>query len=112
MLCDYADHRRCVWLIAGVRSHASSHLGGFAIGTARHQRRNCRRISTTLVGVVGQATRHEQRAEVCVPKAKLAERLRILLDFRRWVRGITNSDLLSKEHDINRVLKRLDIELA
>ena len=73
VLRDHADHRRAVLLVAGVRAHPLRDLGRLAVRAARHQRRDRRRVRAALVRVVRQPARHQQRAEVRVAEAELAE---------------------------------------
>src|SRR5207249_5676005 len=63
-------------------------------------------------GVVGQAARHQQRAEVRVAEPELAVGLRVPLDLWRRVRGVADGDLLREEDGVDRVLEGLDVELA
>ena len=60
----------------------------------------------------GQAARHQERAEVRVAEAELAVAPGVALDLGRRIRGVADEDLLGEEHDVDRVLERLDVELA
>ncbi len=55
----------------------------------------------TLVGVVGQAERHEQRAEVGVAEPELAEAPGGLADLLGRVVGVADEDLLGDEDDLD-----------
>ncbi len=112
MLGDHADHGRRVPLVAGERPHAPGDLRGLAIRAASHQRGNRRGIRAALVGVVRQAARHQERAQVRVTEPELAVVPRVLLDLGRGVGGEPDEDLLGEEDRIRSVLERLDVELA
>ncbi len=94
------------------RPHARGDLGRLAIGAAGHERRDGRRVGATLVGVVGQAARHQQRAEVGVAEPQLAHLVRVLADLLGRVRRVGDEDLLRREDDVDRVLEAVDVELA
>ena len=68
---QHVEHRLAIGVEAGEGSHPRRRPGGHGIGVARHQRRDGRGPGATLVGVVGQALRHEQCAQVGVPEAEL-----------------------------------------
>ena len=65
-----------------------------------------------LVGVVGQAVRHQQGAEVRVAEAELAEGARVAADLLGRVARRADDDLLREEDDVDRVLEGLDVEAA
>ena len=68
-----------------------------AICLAGHDRGQGGRVVATLVGVVGQAAAHEQRAEVGVADAQRPEAVRVLLDLGRRVGGVVDQDLLGRD---------------
>ncbi len=55
-------------------------------------------------------SRHEQRAEVGVAQAELAERAARLADLLGRVVGVADEDLLGGEHHLDRVLEAVDVE--
>ena len=57
--------------------------GAGGVGVTGHQRGDRRRPRPAGVGVVGQALRHQQRAEVGVAEAELAEPAGVLGDLLR-----------------------------
>ena len=63
-----------------------------------------------VVGVVGQAERHQQGAEVGVAEAELAEAAGRLADRLGRVVGVADEDLLGGEDDLDRGLEALDVE--
>ena len=65
-----------------------------------------------LVGVVGQAAAHQQRAEVGVAEAERPELVAVLLDPRRRVAGVVDQDLLRGDRHLGREPVGLDVELA
>ena len=112
VLLDHAHHRLAIALVLGERPHARGDLGRLAIGAAGHERRDGRRVGAALVGVVGQAARHQQRAEVGVAEPQLAHLVRVLADLLGRVRRVGDEDLLRREDDVDRVLEAVDVELA
>ena len=64
------------------------------------------------VGVVRQAERHEQRAEVGVAETELTEPARRVGDLLGRVVGVADEDLLRGEHDLDGGLEALDVERA
>ncbi len=112
VLRDDAGHRRRVRLVAGERAHPPRDLRRLAVAAAGHERGDRGRVGATLVRVVREPARHEQRAEVRVAEPELAERLRVAADLGRRIRRVADRDLLREEDDVDRVLERLDVELA
>ena len=80
------------------------------VRVAGHERRDGGGARPTLVGVVGQPERHEQRAEVGVAEAELAEPAGVLGDLLGRVVGVADEDLLGGEHDLDGVLEPVDVE--
>ena len=99
-------------LVALVRAHPLRGLRRLAVGAAGHQRGDRRGVRAALVGVVRQPARHQQRAEVRVAEAELAEALRVPADLGRRIRRVADGDLLREEDDVDGVLEHLDVELA
>ena len=112
VLRDHADHRGAILGVALVRAHPLGDLGRLAVRAAGHERRDRRRVRAALVRVVREAARHQQRAEVRVAEAELAEPLRVPADLGRRVGRVADEDLLREEHHVDRVLEHLDVELA
>ena len=112
VLRDDAGHRGRVRLVAGERAHPLRDLGRLAVRAAGHERGDRGRVGATFVGVVREPARHQERAEVRVAEPELAVRLRVPLDLGRRVRRVADGDLLREEDDVDRVLERLDVELA
>jgi hypothetical protein len=77
-----------------------------------HQRRDRGGPGPTLVGVVGQALRHQQRAEVGVADAELAELARVLADLLGRVVGVADDDLLGVKTTSTACLESVDVEAA
>ena len=77
-----------------------------------HQRGECTRPRPTAVGVVRHPLRHEQRTEVGVAEAELAELAAVLGDLLGRVVGVADEDLLRGEHHLDGVLVRVDVERA
>ncbi len=109
---QHVEHRLAVLVVAGEGSHAGRRAGGGGVGVARQQRRDGGRPRPPGVGVVGQALRHQQRAEVGVADAELAEGTRRLTDLLGRVVGVAHDDLLAGEHHRHRRLEALDVELV
>ena len=79
---------------------------------ALHDGGDGRRVGATVIGVVGQAAVHEQRAQVGVADAQRPVVVRVLADARRGIARVVDDDLLRGQHDAHRVLEVLDRELA
>ena len=62
-----------------------------------HQRRDGRSPRPTLIGVVGQAERHEHGAEVGVTEAELTESAGVLANGLGRIIGVADEDLLGGE---------------
>ncbi len=95
---QHVEHVRLVVGEAGERTHAAGRAGAGGVRVTGHQRRERRRPSPTLGRVVGQTERHQQRAEVGVAEAELAELAAGLTDRLGRVVGATDEDLLRREH--------------
>ena len=86
MLLDDPQERAFVGLVLGERAAVvAGDDAGLAIRLAVHDRGERGGEVAALVGVVGEATAHQQRAEVRVAQAERPERVRVLLDLRRGV---------------------------
>ena len=106
------EHRLGVLVEAGEGAHAGRGAGRRGVGVPRQQCRDGGRPGPTGVGVVGQALRHEQRAQVGVADAELAEGARRLPDPLGRVVGVADDDLLPGEHDRHPCLEALHVELV
>ena len=106
------EHRLDVLVEAGEGSHAGRGPGRRGVGVPRQQRRDGGRPGPSGVGVVGQALGHEQRTQVGVADAELAEGPRRLADPLGRVVGVADDDLLPGEHDRHRGLEALHVELV
>ncbi len=80
------------------------------VGVAGHERGDGAGPGPTLVGVVRQAERHQQGAEVGVADAELAELAGVVADRLGRVVGVADQDLLGGEHHLDGVLEALDVE--
>ena len=85
-------------------------LGRAAVAAAGHQGGDRAGDGAALVGVVGQAVRHQQRAEVGVAQPELAELAGVLADLLGRVARRADDDLLRQEDDVHRVGEVLDVE--
>ena len=111
----HAQHVEHVALVvgeAGERTHAAGGAGAGGVGVTGHQRRERRCPGATLDRVVGKAERHQQRAEVGVADAQLAELAAGLGDLLGRVVGAADQDLLRREDDLDRVHVAIDVEVA
>ena len=107
---QHVEHRLGVLGVARERTHATRGARAGGVRVAGHQRGDRRRPRPTAVGVVGHALRHEQRAEVGVAEAELAELAAVLGDLLGRVVGVADEDLLRGEHHLDGVLEALDVE--
>ena len=104
--------RLAVLLVALVRAERRGDLRGLRVGAAGHERRDRRRRAATRVGVVRHAVGHEERAEVRVAQAELAERAGVDADVLGGVARRADDDLLREQDDVDGVLERVDVERA
>ena len=112
VLADHPDHGVSVGRVSLERAHHLGDAGARAVGLSGHDGRDRPRPRPAPVGVVGQPSRHEQRAEVRVAEAQLPEGPRVLGDLLGRVIGLADHDLLRCEHDLDRVLEARDVERA
>ena len=95
---QHVEHVRLVVGEPGERPHPAGGAGAGGVGVTGHQRGERRRPRPTLGRVVGQAEGHQQRAEVGVADAELAELAAGLGDRLGRVVGPADEDLLRGEH--------------
>ena len=113
VLVHDAHHRVTVFGEARERSAAvAGDERRLMVGAARHQGGDGPGVGPARVAVVGQAGGHQQGAEVCIAQAQGPELVRALLDLGRRVGGEADDDLLSRDHDPDRMLERGGVESA
>ena len=78
MHAHHAQHRLAVLGEAGNGPFVAGHLGRHAVGVPAHDRGERAGDGAALVGVVGDAAQHEQRAEVGVAEPERAVVVRVL----------------------------------
>ena len=78
---------------------------------AAHDRRQRRRPSPALIAVVGNAHRHQQRAQIRVAQAQRPEIVRILGDLLGRIRRVVDDDFLRQRHRVHGVPIRFHVEL-
>ena len=83
-----------------------------AVGLAVHDRGQGGSEVPALVGVIGQAAAHEERAEVRVAQPEGPELVGVLLDAGRRVGRVVDEDLLGGQGQGRRIAIVLDVELA
>ncbi len=107
---EHAEHGVGLVGEAVERTDAGGGPSARGVGRARHQRGDCCRPRPALLGVVGQAERHEQRAEVGITQSELSQRPRGVTDLLGRIVRVTDEDLLGREQHVDRVRERPDIE--
>ena len=112
MALDNFQHRLAIGRVAGERSHVLGDARRLEIRLARHQRGDRGGVAAALLGVVGHPERHQQRAEVGIAEAELAELTRVLRDLVGRIRGVVDHDILRRDHHIDRVAECAHVELA
>ncbi len=85
VLVEHAQHRLAIHLVSGKRAGGGRVAARLQITLARHQRRDRGGIGPAGVGIVGQAERHQKRAEVGIAHAELAEGAGVGGNLRRRV---------------------------
>ncbi len=98
--------------VAFVRPHGRSRSRGAEICATCHQRRDRRGNAAPGIGVVRHAVRHQISAEVGVAQPQLPESAGVVADLLGRIARRRHDDLLREEHDVDRVLERLDVERA
>ena len=113
MLAHHAQERLAVDVVAGKRAAmVAGDASRLRIGLAGHGRGDGRRVIAAGVAVVGQAARHQQRAEVGVAEPQRTEGVAVLLDRLGRVARIVDEDLLRRDQDAARGAERVGVELA
>ena len=82
------------------------------VGVAGHDGGDGAGQGAALVGVVGQAVAHDERAEVGVAEAEGAEDVRVLRDLLGRIAGVVHQDFLGGDEDAHGGLEPLDVERA
>ena len=98
--------------IARERSHRFGDARAGQVGLAAHDGRDGAGVVAALVAVVGQAHRHQQRAQVREAQAQRTVVVRVLRDLLGRIAGVVDDDLLRQDQRIHRVAEGLDVELA
>ena len=113
MLADDPQERLAVLVVVDERAAVvAGDDARLAIRLAVHDRGEGGGVVATLVGVVGQAAAHQQRAEVGVAEPERPEAVGVLLDLRRRVARVVDEDLLGRDREPRRVAVGVDVELA
>ena len=99
-------------LIRRERAVLLGHFGGGGISHAGHQRGDGAAQRAAFAAVVGQATGHEQSAQVGVAEAQSAERVGALGDFLRWELRHQHRDFQRDGPQAHAVLEAGHIERA
>ena len=110
VLAHHPQHRLMVLLEFLERPGGLGDARRLGIGGAGHQGGDRRRVVASRVGVVGQAARHQQGAEVGVADPQRPELVRILLDPLRRIAGVADDHLHAGDHHLAGVLEALDVE--
>ena len=103
-------HGLFVFAVACEGAHARRCPSGRGVGVPGHEGGDGTGPGPALVGVVGQAQGHEERAQVGVAQPQLAELARRLGDPLGRVVGVADQDLLGGEHHLDGLLEPLDVE--
>ena len=96
--------------VAVVGADHAGHLGRTPVGGAGHQRGDRAGQRAPTVGVVGQAGRHQQRAEVGVADAELAVGAGGLADLLGREVGEADRDVHRRDDELDRLDEPLDLE--
>ncbi len=83
VVADDAQHRRLIALVAGEGAAFLGHFGRSGVADAGHDRREGAAISAALGGVVAEAARHQQPADIGEAEAQRAVFIGKLGDFAR-----------------------------
>ena len=112
MARDYLEHWLAIYRIASVWTHRLRDARRLQVRLAGHQRGNRAGVTASLVGVVGQPERHQQRPQISVAQTQFAEVARVAADFLGGVRRVVDQDVLRRDHHVDRVAKSAHVELA
>jgi len=112
MHVDHLEHRLTVELIAGEGAGRSGDLGRSDVGFSTHQGGDRRGVRSARIGVVCQAARHQERAEVGVAQTERSELVAVLLDRLGGVRRVADQDLLGQDGRPDRMPEVIDREVT
>ena len=88
------DMRATGVVVALERPRHRGHFGRLLVGVAGHDGGDGARQGAALVGVVGQAVAHDERAEIGVTQPQRAEYMRVLGDLFDRIAGVIHNDFL------------------
>jgi hypothetical protein len=110
MLPHDAQERLTVSLVPLERSAMiARHSRRLRVRFTGHHRRDRRGVRTTLVAVVRQTARHQQRAKVRVPETERTVVVAVLLDRPSWITRVRDDDLLRGDERSTRGFERRNI---
>ena len=113
MLAHDAQERLAIDVVALERTAVVARdARRLSIRLAGHHRGERTGVIAAGIAVVGQAARHQQRAEVGVAQAQRAEGVAVLGNRRGRVARVVDQDLLRRDHRAARRAVCLDVELA
>ena len=113
VLPHHAQEWLAVLLVARERTAVIARdLGRLRVGGAVHHGRDGRRVVAAGDAVVGQAARHQQRAQVREPQPERTIFVAVLRDRRRRIARVVDQDLLRRDQCPARGFERDGIELA
>ena len=112
MVADHAQHVLAVLLVAGEGAELLRHLGRGRVADAGHDGGERAADLAAGVGIVGDARRHQQPADIGVAEAERAELVGALRDLARRELRHQHRDFEHHGPQPDRVLVALDVELA
>ena len=99
-----SEHSLDVVGVVGValeRTNPSSETSRHVVRRATHDRRHRPRERTATIGVIRGAGCHEQRTEVCIAEAELAELAGVVANGPRGIVGGSDQDLLGSDSNVD-----------
>jgi hypothetical protein len=109
---DHVEERLAVHAVARERPHRLGDLCARRVRLPAHHGRDRGGEVAALVAVVGQAERHQQRAQVRVSEPERAVQMTVARDRGRRIRGVIDEDLLREDRQRGGAAELLHVEAA
>jgi hypothetical protein len=107
---DHVEERLAVHPVARERTHRLGDRGARGVGLPHITAVIAADEIAPFVAVVGQAERHQERAEVRVAESERAEQMAVARDRGRRIRRVIDQDLLGEDRERGRAAELLDVE--
>ena len=109
---DHFQERLLVGRVAGERPGGFGDARAGQVRLAAHHGGDGAGEVAALVAVVGNAHRHQQRAQIGEAQPQRPEVVRVLADLLGGIAGVIDDDLLRQDHGVHGVAEGFHVELA